>query len=156
MSAATRDRGALFNAVILLGGLIFGFGLATGRMTEPEVVLSFLQLRDLGLLVLMGGASIVAGVVFAVASRSGRAAPLTGTIYGLRRKTFDRNVLVGGSVFGVGWGLSGICPGAAYASLGVGNLPILWGIVGMFAGAYLQGRWRAYREDAAAPTVTAD
>ena len=48
-------------------------------------------------------------------------------------------VLSGVGGFGVGWGLSGICPGAAYASLGVGNLPILWAIGGMFAGAYLQG-----------------
>ena len=42
-------------------------------------------------------------------------------------------------IFGVGWGLSGICPGAAYASLGIGNVTILWAVVGMFAGAYLQG-----------------
>ena len=47
--------------------------------------------------------------------------------------------MVGGGVFGVGWGLSGICPGAAYASLGIGNTVILYGVAGMFLGAYLQG-----------------
>ncbi|MEF8822151.1 MAG: DUF6691 family protein, partial [Halovenus sp.] len=46
-------------------------------------------------------------------------------------------------IFGVGWGLSGICPGAAYASLGVGNWPILYALGGMFLGAYAQGVWRS-------------
>ncbi len=68
-------------------------------------------------------------------------APLTGRPYGRRLKSFDRNVLVGGTVFGVGWGVSGICPGAAYASLGIGNVATLWGIAGMFVGAYLQALW---------------
>jgi hypothetical protein len=60
-----------------------------------------------------------------------------------RLKSFDRNVVIGGAIFGAGWGLSGICPGAAYASLGVGNVTILWALAGMFAGAYVQGIWRS-------------
>lgn len=125
--------------VVLIGGLVFGFGLAVSNMHRPEVVLDFLQLEDLGLLFVMGGAAVVTGIVIWVATRSGRRAPLTGRVYGRRLKSMDRNVVVGGAIFGVGWGLSGICPGAAYASLGVGNIPILWGIGGMFVGAYLQG-----------------
>jgi uncharacterized membrane protein YedE/YeeE len=42
-------------------------------------------------------------------------------------------------IFGVGWGLSGLCPGAAVASVGIGNGPVLIGLAGMFLGAYLQG-----------------
>jgi uncharacterized membrane protein YedE/YeeE len=87
----------------------------------------------------MGGAVAVAGPVFFVAARSGRVAPLTGRPYGRRLRTMDRIVLAGRDVFGVGWALSGICPGAAYASLGVGNYPMLWGVAGMFLGAYAQG-----------------
>lgn len=48
----------------------------------------------------------------------------------------DRNMVAGGSIFGVGWGLSGICPGAAYNSVGIGNYPVLVAIAGMFVGAY--------------------
>jgi uncharacterized membrane protein YedE/YeeE len=83
-------------------------------------------------------------------------APLTGDVYERRLKSFDRNVLVGGAIFGVGWGLSGICPGAAYASLGVGNVTILWAIAGMFVGAYAQGVWRSQRAGAAAASAGAD
>lgn len=128
--------------VIYLGGLIFGLGLAVSGMARPEVVLDFLQFDDFGLLFVMGGAAVVTGITFAIATRYLDRAPLTASEYTRRIKEFDRNVVVGGAIFGVGWGLSGICPGAAYASVGIGNYPILWGIAGMFLGAYAQGYWR--------------
>ncbi len=135
----SADRHPLFMPLVVLGGLTFGFGLGLSQMARPEVVLSFLQLWDLGLLFVMGGAVTVVAPVFFLASRSGRNAPLTGRRYGRRLKSMDTNVLGGGVLFGVGWGLSGICPGAAYASLGIGNYPMLWGVAGMFIGAYGQG-----------------
>ncbi len=137
------SRHPLFMPLILVSGLIFGFGLGFSHMARPEVVIDFLTFRDLGLLFVMFGGSIVAGLAFWGLSSTGGSAPLTGRAYGRRLKSFDRNVLVGGSVFGVGWGLSGICPGAAYASLGVGNWPILYALAGMFLGAYVQGVWRS-------------
>ncbi|MBX0323041.1 YeeE/YedE family protein [Halomicroarcula sp. F13] len=137
------ERHPLFLPAILVGGVVFGFGLGLSQMYRPEVVLRFLQLTDLGLLLVMGGASVVAGVAFAVMSKTGGSAPLTGTQFGKRVKSMDRNVLLGGGIFGVGWGLSGICPGAAYASLGVGNVTILYAVAGMFVGAYVQGYVRS-------------
>ncbi|WP_275740591.1 YeeE/YedE family protein [Halorhabdus sp. SVX81] len=136
-------RHPLFMPVILVGGLLFGFGLAASQMARPEVVLDFLQLTDLGLLFVMFGAAVVSGLAFAVLPRLRERAPLTGDTYGRRLKSFDRNVLVGGAIFGVGWGISGVCPGSAYASVGIGNWPILIAIAGMFIGAYLQGVWRS-------------
>jgi len=138
-----QDRHPLFMPLILVGGLIFGFGLGFSQMARPEVVLDFLQFEDFGLLFVMFGAAIVSGIAFALVPRIRDSAPLTGDRYERRLKSFDRNVLVGGAIFGVGWGLSGICPGAAYASLGVGNVTILWALAGMFLGAYLQGYWRS-------------
>jgi len=137
------DRHPLFKPLIFGGGIVFGFGLGFSHMARPEVVLQFLQFEDLGLPFVMFGAAIVTGVGFAVLPRIRDRAPLTGSPYERRLKPFDRNVLVGGAVFGVGWGLSGICPGAAYASLGVGNVTILWALVGMFLGAYTQGVYRS-------------
>ncbi|ELY66357.1 YeeE/YedE family protein [Natrinema versiforme] len=149
----SEARHPLFMPLILVGGLIFGFGLGFSQMARPEVVLNFLQFEDFGLLFVMFGAAIVSGIAFAVLPRIRDSAPLTGDRYERRLKPFDRNVLIGGAIFGVGWGLSGICPGAAYASLGVGNVSILWALAGMFAGAYLQGVWRSKR--AAADTAPA-
>ncbi|MCD2203943.1 MULTISPECIES: DUF6691 family protein [Halobacteriaceae] len=138
-----ETRSPWFLPVIYVGGLIFGLGLAVSGMARPEVVLDFLQFDDFGLVFVMGGAAVVTGITFAVATRYLDRAPLTASEYTRRVKEFDRNVVVGGVIFGVGWGLSGICPGAAYASFGVGNYPILWAIGGMFLGAYAQGYVRS-------------
>ncbi len=147
------SRHPLFMPLILIGGLVFGFGLGFSHMARPEVVLDFLTFEDFGLLFVMFGGSIIAGLAFWVVPQLRSSAPLTGRPYGRRLKSFDRNVLVGGSIFGVGWGLSGICPGAAYASLGVGNVTILWALAGMFLGAYIQGVWRSQssRTESAVP-----
>ncbi|WP_255171035.1 YeeE/YedE family protein [Natrononativus amylolyticus] len=150
------NRHPLFMPVIFVGGLIFGFGLGFSHMARPEVVLDFLQFDDFGLVFVMFGAAIVSGIAFAVVPRVRDSAPLTGDVYGRRLKSFDRNVLIGGAIFGVGWGLSGICPGAAYASLGIGNVTILWAIVGMFAGAYAQGVWRSQRAPRETASIDAD
>jgi hypothetical protein len=149
-------RHPLFKPLLFVGGLIFGFGLGFSHMARPEVVVNFLLFEDLGLPFVMFGAAIVSGVAFAVLPRVRDGAPLTGTPYERRLKPFDRNVLVGGAIFGVGWGLSGICPGAAYASLGVGNITILWALAGMFVGAYAQGYWRSRARTSGAGTAGAD
>jgi len=144
-----EERSAWFMPAIFVGGLVFGLGLAISGMARPEVVLDFLQFDDFGLLFVMGGAAVVTGVTFFVATRYLDRAPLTASEYTRRLKSFDRNVVLGGAIFGVGWGLSGICPGAAYASFGIGNYPILWAVGGMFLGAYAQGFVRSRLSDAA-------
>jgi hypothetical protein len=149
------DRHPLFPVVVLVGGLVFGFGLAYSHMARPEVVLDFLQFEDFGLVFVMFGGAAVTGTTFLLAPRLLGRAPLTGRPFERRLKSLDRNVVVGGAVFGVGWGVSGVCPGAAYASLGVGNVAILWALAGMFLGAYLQGRLRSRAVDPDA-TASAD
>ncbi|XVH31553.1 DUF6691 family protein [Haloferacaceae archaeon DSL9] len=151
--SADHDTHSLFLPLVFVGGFVFGVGLAMSQMARPEVVLAFLQFQDFGLLFVMGGAAAVVGTTFFVASRSGRRAPFTGRFYARRLKSMDRNVVLGGGLFGVGWGLSGICPGAAYASLGIGNAAILYGIAGMFAGAYLQGYLREAGADSTEPAI---
>jgi len=140
---ANAGRHPLFLPVVFAGGLVFGVGLALSRMARPEIVLNFLQFEDFGLLLVMGGATLTTIVIFGLASRTDATAPLTGRGYTRRLRRFDPKILLGGSIFGAGWGLSGICPGAAYASLGIGNVTILWAIGGMFLGAYAQGYWRS-------------
>ena len=146
-----HDSSPYFLPLVFVGGFIFGIGLAVSQMARPEVVLSFLQFTDLGLAFVMGGAAVVVSIVFWMASSSELTAPLSGRRYTRRLKDLDRDVVVGGGIFGVGWGLSGICPGAAYASLGIGNTVILYGVAGMFLGAYLQGY---LRESEATATAT--
>jgi uncharacterized membrane protein YedE/YeeE len=122
-----------------LGGVLFGFGLALSGMARPEVVLSFLQLHDLGLLLVMLSALLVLALVFRLAPRL-RTTTLLGEPFSREVKPFHRGLIPGAVVFGLGWGLSGVCPGAALASLGIGNWPIVIAIATMFLGAWLYGR----------------
>ncbi|MFU8869941.1 DUF6691 family protein [Natronococcus sp.] len=154
--SADHEQHPLFMPLVFVGGLIFGFGLGFSHMAQPEIVLNFLQFEDFGLLFVMFGAAVVTGITFFGIKYVRSDAPFTGAPYARRLKTLDRNVVLGGGIFGVGWGLSGICPGAAYASLGIGNVAILYGIAGMFLGAYVQGYWRSTRAEGDAPASTAD
>jgi len=58
-----------------------------------------------------------------------------------RTRALSKRTIIGAAIFGVGWGLSGQCPGSAMASLGVGNIPILIGIASMFLGTYVMGKY---------------
>jgi uncharacterized protein len=124
----------------LLGGVLFGFGLALSTMVSPEVVLSFLRLQDLGLMLVMGGAVAVTVLAYQLAPRFLKQ-PLLGERFEQRAANLDRSTLVGAAIFGVGWGICGVCPGPAIAGLGVGNLDMLWALGGMLVGAYAQGVW---------------
>jgi uncharacterized membrane protein YedE/YeeE len=127
------------NLFVLLGGLSFGFGLAWSGMAKPEVVLSFLHLEDLGLLLVMGGAVGVTMLAYQVGPRAlGRA--LCGA-FDRSTATLSARTWLGAALFGLGWAVSGLCPGAALASLGIGNVEVLWGLGAMFLGAYAQARW---------------
>jgi uncharacterized membrane protein YedE/YeeE len=128
------------NLILFAGGLVFGFGLAYGGMSKPEIVLSFLQLRDYGLVLLMGAAMAIAFVAINVAPRF-MDKPILGGEFRPRSRTLNRNTILGAIVFGIGWGISGQCPGSALSSLGIGNLPVVLGITAMFAGAYVMGRF---------------
>lgn len=125
---------------VLASGALFGFGLALSTMVRPEVVLSFLHFRDMGLLLVLGGAVAVTFVAYRFAPRL-LAKPLAGEAFQKHPSEMSVRTVAGAALFGVGWGLSGLCPGPAIAGLGVGNWPVLAGLAGLLAGAYVQGRF---------------
>ena len=135
--------------VALLGGVLFGCGLARSTMVSPEVVLSFLRWRDFGLLLVLGGAVAIALPAYQLAPRWLKAPPF-GDQFGRHAARLDRSTLLGSAIFGVGWGLCGVCPGPSIASLGAGNVPTLWALLGIFAGAFVQGWLARPRAEAAA------
>ena len=126
------------NLVVQFGGNLFGFGLAYSGMTKQEIVLSFLQLKDLGLMFVMGGAALVTFFAINIVPRILKKPPF-GDQFKPRKAAISRNVIIGAVIFGIGWGISGQCPGSAVASIGTGNYWVLIGLVAMFIGAYLRG-----------------
>jgi hypothetical protein len=123
---------------VLLGGALFGFGLALSTMVQPEVVLGFLRFEDWGLLLVMGGAVVVTLLAYQIAPRLLHR-PLLGERFHAHVVNWNRDTLAGAALFGVGWGLCGVCPGPAIAGLGTGNWALLWALAGIALGALAQG-----------------
>jgi uncharacterized membrane protein YedE/YeeE len=123
---------------VLAAGALFGFGLALSTMIQPEVVLSFLQFKDFGLMLVMGGAVVVTLLAYQLAPRF-LDRPLLGDRFHAHASVWNRQTLVGAALFGIGWGLCGVCPGPAIAGLGTGNWQLLWALGGIALGALVQG-----------------
>lgn len=123
----------------LLAGLLFALGLGLAGMTVPSRVLAFLEFRDPALLLTMGSAVVVTLLGFPRVLRRGR--PLLGPKFYLpTRSDLDRPLVVGAALFGLGWGLVGLCPGPALTGLVAGD-PRQWLFVAaMLAGMALH-RW---------------
>ena len=122
----------------LAAGLLFGFGLSFSTMIRPEVVLGFLRFQDLGLMLVMGGAVAVVMLVYKLAPGL-MVRPLLDDHFHKHPSTWNRDTAVGAALFGVGWGLCGVCPGPAIAGLGAGNWSLLWALAGIALGALVQG-----------------
>jgi uncharacterized membrane protein YedE/YeeE len=122
-----------------LAGLLFGLGLCLSGMTDPQKVLGFLDLAgawDPSLALVMVGAIGVAFVAFRIAGR--RAASFSGHAFQLPTSQAIDARLVGGSVlFGIGWGLAGLCPGPAIVNLGYLNPRAALFVLAMAAGMAL-------------------
>ncbi len=129
--------GCLF---VLAGGLMAGFGLSLSGMVRPEVVLSFLRFEDLGLLLVLGGASGTALLAYQLAPRLLRK-PLAAPVFSIYSSVMNARTLGGAAIFGVGWGICGVCPGPAIAGLGAGDGALLFSLFGMLAGAFVQGHY---------------
>jgi uncharacterized membrane protein YedE/YeeE len=140
MSAEREGRAMSAARVLatLLAGALFGFGLSFSTMIRPEVVLSFLRFQDFGLMLVMGGAVIVVLLTYKLAPRLLKR-PLLDDHFHAHPSIWNRDTAVGAALFGVGWGLCGVCPGPAIAGLGAGNWSLLWALAGIALGALLQG-----------------
>ena len=124
----------------LAAGTLFGFGLAVSSMVRPEVVLAFLLGRDMGLPLVLGAAVVVTFAAYRLAPRF-MARPLAEKAFLSQPSVMSARTLGGAALFGVGWGLSGVCPGPAMAGVGAGNWPLALALGAMLAGAYVQGRY---------------
>lgn len=128
--------------IALLAGTLFGFGLGVSGMLDPAKVLGFLDLSahwDPTLAFVMGGAVLVAFPAFRWARRATH--PLLTPAFCLpTRRAIDRRLVIGAAIFGVGWGLAGLCPGPAIAALVTLKWPVLGFVVAMVAGQWLADR----------------
>jgi uncharacterized membrane protein YedE/YeeE len=143
-------------------GLLFGFGLAVSRMTDPQKVKDFLDIAaipqggwDPSLAFVMGGAALVA--FFGLRLDRLLRKPLAALAFPqVRESGIDRPLVLGAAIFGLGWGLSGLCPGPAVANLGLIPTSILPFVIAMLIGSWLAGGSRALLGGRAAMNVPAE
>jgi uncharacterized membrane protein YedE/YeeE len=123
-------------------GLVFGAGLALSDMTNPAKVQNFLDLVgtwDPSLALVMGGALAVSALGYRIARRRG--SPLLATRFSIpTRRELDPELLAGAAIFGVGWGIGGLCPGPALAGLLQGVAGVTIFVAAMLGGIALH-RW---------------
>lgn len=120
----------------LLAGIVFGAGLAISDMVNPARVLNFLDLAgrwDPTLIFVMAGGLAVTVLGYRLTLR--QTAPWMAQRFHIPTRTIvDRSLVGGASLFGLGWGLAGVCPGPAFAGLVTMNPKALLFVVAMLAG----------------------
>jgi uncharacterized membrane protein YedE/YeeE len=122
--------------VAVLCGILFGAGLVVSDMINPARVLAFLDVTgawDPTLALVMGGALVPSGLAYLIRRRM--TAPVVVPKFDVpTATTVDRRLIVGAALFGVGWGIVGLCPGPAIAALATLN----WGAF-VFVGSMIAG-----------------
>jgi uncharacterized membrane protein YedE/YeeE len=136
-------------AIALACGILFGAGLTVSGMTNPAKILNFLDLASIAtgrwdptLLAVFAGA--LAPMFIAWQMQAGAAKPwVAGAFQVPTRSDIDGRLAAGSALFGVGWGLAGLCPGPAIAAIALAPSRPLLGALVLFFGAMLAGVWLA-------------
>lgn len=131
--------------VAAVAGTVFGIGLAVSRMTDPQKVKDFLDLAaipqggwDPSLAFVMGAAVLVS--FFGLRLDRMMRKPLYSQSFStLPARSIDTPLVAGAMLFGLGWGIAGLCPGPAIANLGILPLSVLPFVVAMLVGSWLAG-----------------
>lgn len=141
----------LTRVVALFSGLLFGLGMMMSGMVDPAKVIGFLDLAgnwDPSLAYVMGGAIAVFMPAYLLIVRK-MAQPVCAADFHLsKKKSIDGRLISGSILFGLGWGIAGICPGPAVTSLSGANPGVILFVVSMVGGIWLGSKWIDTKENA--------
>lgn len=141
-------RSILYQVSAAFSGVVFGLGLAISRMTDPQKIKDFLDLAAIPVggwdpsLIFVMGAGVLVGLVGLRLDRFFRTPIAASAFIYTSRAKIDTQLVVGSAIFGIGWGLSGFCPGPAIADLGIVPGSVLLFVVAMFGGSWATGAVR--------------
>jgi uncharacterized membrane protein YedE/YeeE len=134
-------------------GLIFGLGIAMSGMANPAKVLNFFDIAgtwDPSLAFVMGGALATTFLGYRLVFR--RPAPVLDAGFHLpTAKIIDARLIGGSVVFGIGWGISGFCPGGALPALGLASIDVFAFVAALVAGLMIARALQAVQSRRAAP-----
>ena len=134
------------HVLALLSGCLFALGLLISGMSNPQKVLDFLDifgLWDASLIFVMVGAIGVAFVPFQrMIAQLNPKSVFGDTVQLPSNQQIDKNLIVGSALFGMGWGIAGICPGPALTLIGLGDSKALYFVIAMLVGMYIHKLWQ--------------
>ena len=132
----------MFNIIATIAGVLFGFGLALSGMLSPGKVIGFLDVAgnwDPSLAFVMGGAVAITVVSFRLLLK--RPVPVFGSKFHLPTSNdIDKRLIIGAGLFGLGWGIGGLCPGPALSSLAYADPRIVVFVAAMVTGILIAKR----------------
>lgn len=144
MTARTENFYRLLFA--LLAGTLFGLGLSVAQMIDPAKVINFLNIFgawDPSLAFVMAGGLLVNAVATHLILK--REKPIFQQMFRVPAKSeIDSRIIIGGIIFGAGWGLAGYCPGPMITSLSFANTDIVTVVIAYFVGTWLT-KWIIHR-----------
>lgn len=135
-----------------LAGAIFGLGIAISGMANPAKVLNFFDIAgswDPSLIFVMGGALLTAAIGYRIVFGARQTPLFDGKFHLPVNKTIDSRLIAGSTVFGVGWGIAGFCPGGAIPALGFGGVSVIAFVGAMVIGIVLARSLDGLRHKAA-------
>lgn len=134
------------NLIAFFIGAVFALGLLISGMSNPQKVQDFLDIFgtwDASLVFVMVGANAVAFIPFQKAVRARHAKTLFGDTIDLpTHRHIDTKLLLGSAMFGIGWGIAGICPAPSLTLIGLGNFAALYFVIPMLIGMGLHHLWQ--------------
>jgi len=133
------------NIAALIIGLIFGVGLTISQMVNPAKVLNFLDIFgawDPSLVFVMAGAVLTTAIGYSIVLRRSRPV-LSESFVVPTLRDIDAKLVIGAVLFGIGWGLSGFCPGPALTALTIGGFPVLIFVMSMVAGMFAANKFNS-------------
>ncbi len=129
----------IYNLIALLCGLLFGAGLTISQMINANKIQDFLDITgnwDPSLALVMLSAVVVTWLGYRFVMHQSRP-QLAEKFFISEKKSLDIKLIIGSTIFGIGWGLAGYCPGPAIAALGLGIMDAFYFVVGMVVSLFI-------------------
>ena len=129
------------NLIYIIFGTLFGIVLTKSEVISWFRIQSMFQFKELHMYLIIGSA-VVVGIIAMQIIRRAKLKSVSGEELIIEGKKFHKGFIIGGIIFGIGWAITGACPGPIFAQIGAGELPAIITLFGALIGAYLHSAFR--------------
>lgn len=130
------------NLIYAILGTLFGIVLTKGEVISWYRIQAMFRFEEAHMYLIIGSAVVTAAIVLKI-FKALKLKSRTGEILNYTPKIYHKGFIIGGAIFGVGWAITGACPGPIYAQVGAGAYPAIATLAGAIFGAYLYHSFKA-------------